>query len=193
MKEFVTPSEVIEYLYCPRFTFFMNVLKIKQHEEKRTLVNKGRDIHLHKLATNKEYLRKKIGCISKETDVYLSSVKLRLVGKVDEILFFHEQAAPLDYKYTFWENKVYLTLKMQQTLYAMLIEEHYGISAPNAYLVYIRSKSHIEKIAITSQIKKEARNIVEKLFEIIDKNYYPKRTKVKSRCFDCTYKNICTQ
>ena len=60
---FVTPSEVIEYLYCPRFIYFMDVLKIPQHEHKRFLVNKGREIHKLKLVRNKDYIRKKIGAI----------------------------------------------------------------------------------------------------------------------------------
>ena len=191
--QFVTPSEIIEYLYCPRFTFFMNVLKIEQNEGKRVLVEKGRRIHQDKLTINKQYIRKKIGCISKEIDVYLSSQHLRLVGKIDEVLFFRKNAAPLDYKYTFWENKIYNTLKMQQTLYALLIEENYNLEVTKAFLVYTRSNNYLKEIAVTYQMKKEAKEIVEKLFEIIDKNYYPKKTNVKSRCFDCTYRNICTQ
>lgn len=41
----ITPSEVIEYLFCPRFLYFMNCLKIPQHEELRYKVMKGRALH----------------------------------------------------------------------------------------------------------------------------------------------------
>ena len=105
--QFITPSEVMEYLFCPRFVYYMNTMKIEQHEHRRTLVNKGRDIHKLKMVQNKDYLRKKAGAIDKLTDVYLSSEKLKLVGKVDEVLFLVDgSAAPLDYKYAFWENKI---------------------------------------------------------------------------------------
>ena len=114
----------------------MHVLKIEQQEHKRALVNKGRDIHMLKMVRNKDYLRQKIGVIDKKIEVYLSSENLKLVGKIDEVLFLdNHEAAPLDYKYAFWENRLYKTLKMQQTLYALLIEENYNIAVNKAYLV----------------------------------------------------------
>lgn len=42
---YITPSEVIEYLYCPRFIYFMNCLGIAQHEDQRFMVLKGREVH----------------------------------------------------------------------------------------------------------------------------------------------------
>ena len=119
--QYITPSEVIEYLFCPRFVYYMNVMKVDQHENRRALVNKGRDIHKLKLVQNKDYLSKKAGAIDKLNDVYLSSENLKLVGKIDEVLFLQDgTAAPLDYKYAFWENKIFKTHKYQQTLYALL-------------------------------------------------------------------------
>ena len=189
---FVTPSDVIEYLYCPRFVYFMHVLKIEQQEHKRALVNKGRDIHMLKMVRNKDYLRQKIGVIDKKIEVSLSSENLKLVGKIDEVLFLdNHEAAPLDYKYAFWENRLYKTLKMQQTLYALLIEENYNIAVNKAYLVYIRSKNHLEEIDITRRMKNEAIEIVNDIFDIVNLNYFPGKTKTKSKCLDCTYRNLC--
>ena len=190
---FVTPSEVIEYLYCPRFIYFMNVLKISQNEHERFLVNKGRDIHQLKLVRNKDYLRKKIGAVDKQTDLYLTSEKLRLVGKVDEVLFLADNsAAPLDYKYAFWENRIYKTLKTQQVLYALLIEEHFQIKVNQAFIVYIRSKNHIEQIEISLKMKTQALKIVDDIFDILNYNYFPEKKGNINKCLDCTYKNLCS-
>ena len=189
---FITPSEVIEYLFCPRFIYFMNVLDVSQNEHKRTLVNKGRDIHYLKMVQNKEYLRKKIGAESKEIDVYLTSSKMKLVGKIDEVLFLENgYAAPLDYKYAFWENRIYKTLKMQQTLYALLIEENFGKKVEKAFLIYVRSKNHLEEIKITKSMKSEALDIVNEILDILSINYFPKKAKNKNKCLDCTYRNLC--
>ena len=189
---FVTPSEVIEYLYCPRFIYYMNILKIEQHEHRRTLVNKGREIHQLKMVLNKEYLRKKIGAIDKKLDVYMTSEKLRLVGRVDEVLFLkNNEAAPLDYKFAFWENRIYKTLKIQQTLYALLIEENFDKKVNKAFLVYVRSKNHLEEINISENMKQEAIDIVNEIFDILNLNYFPKKTKNKNKCLDCTYRNLC--
>lgn len=59
----LTPSHIIEFLYCPRFTFFEYVLSIPQYEEKNYKVMRGRDLHDKKLEENKEYLRRRIGAI----------------------------------------------------------------------------------------------------------------------------------
>jgi len=189
---FVTPSEVIEYLFCPRFVYYMNVLKIEQHEHKRALVNKGREIHQLKMVQNKNYLRKKAGAIDKKIDVYLTSKTLKLVGRIDEVLFLEKnEAAPLDFKFAFWENRIYKTHKIQQTLYALLIEENFDKKVNKAFLVYIRSKNHLEEINITENMKKTALEIVNEIFDILNINYFPKGTKDKNKCLDCTYRNMC--
>ena len=189
---FVTPSEVMEYLFCPRFIYFMNVLKIEQHEHKRALVNKGRDIHNLKMIQNKEYLRKKIGAIDKKIDVYLTSNKMKLVGRIDEVLFLeNDEAVPLDYKYAFWENRIYKTHKIQQTLYALLIEENFDKKVNKAFLVYVRSKNHLEEILISERMKMEALEIVDEIFDILNINFFPNKTRDKNKCPDCTYRNLC--
>jgi len=95
----ITASDILEYLYCPRFIYFENYLDIPQHQEKRFKVQKGRDVHDDKQRINPAYLRKKLGCIERKSSVYLSSAR-GIRGIVDEILFLDDgSAAPLDYKY----------------------------------------------------------------------------------------------
>lgn len=190
--QFITPSEVMEYLFCPRFVYYMNVLKIKQHEHRRNLVNKGRDLHQLKLVQNKEYLRKSVGAVDKLVDVYLSSESLRLVGRMDEVLFLNDgSAAPLDYKYAYWENKVYKTLKFQQVLYSMLIMENFSVPVKKAFIVYTRTKNHLVEIPINQDLISKAKQILDEVFKIINLAQYPKATTTKRKCEDCTYRNIC--
>lgn len=191
-SQFITPSEVMGYLFCPRYLYFMNVLGIDQHENRHYLVNKGRNIHELKLVRNKDYLRAKIGAKDKLLDVYMSSEKYHLVGKVDEALFLEDgSAAPLDYKYAFWENRIFKTHKVQQTLYAILIEENFNLPVNKAFLVYVRSKNHLEEIAITSEMKKKALDIVADVFQIVNQGSFPDAKTSTRKCEDCTYRNIC--
>jgi len=39
----ITASDILEFLYCPRFTYFENYLDIPQHEEKRFKSSKRTD------------------------------------------------------------------------------------------------------------------------------------------------------
>lgn len=186
------PSQIIEYLYCPRYTYFEYVLAIPQNEDKFKKVQRGRMIHDEKLEWNKTYLRKKIGVKDKLLDQYLTNNELR--GKVDEVLFLKDgTAAPLDYKFAEFKDKIYSTYKQQLFCYALLIEHNFNIPVNRGYLVYTRSKNKL----ITVEISQKEKDLIAKssleINKIIQENHYPKPTKYKRRCLSCTYRNICTQ
>lgn len=189
---FVTPSEVIEYIFCPRFIYFMNCLDIPQHEENRYKVIKGREVHEEKSQINKEYLRKKIGCVDKEIDVYLASPHLHLRGIIDEVLFLSDDTlAPLDYKFAEFNDHVFQTHFVQSALYALLIRENYQKEVNRGYICYVRSNNFLKELKFSEDDFRKAMEIVENIFEIIQKGFFPARTKSSNRCIDCCYKNIC--
>jgi CRISPR-associated exonuclease Cas4 len=184
------PSQIIEYLYCPRYTYFEYVLRIPQYEEKFYKVNRGREIHNEKLERNKEYLRRKIGVKNKSTNQYLGVEGLR--GKVDEVLELNNGTfAPLDYKFALWKDKVFETYKQQLYCYAILIEEIYGTKVEKGFLVYTRSKHKLVEVPIPLEAKQEIKKSMDQMLQILDRNKFPKATKFKKRCVNCTYRNIC--
>jgi len=188
----ITPSELIEHLFCPRFTYFMHCLKIPQHEELRYKVLKGRELHDKREKTNVDYLRKRLGCIRKEVTVYIASRNLRVRGIIDEVLLLADgTAAPLDYKYTEYSDFIYRTHKVQSTVYALLIMENYRLPVRRGYICYTRSKNVVKEIVYKQADFDFAREKIEELFDIIVKGYYPKRTSWSNRCIDCCYRNIC--
>lgn len=188
----ITPSHIIEYLYCPRFTYFEYVLCIPQYEERHYKVEKGRNVHNIKLEQNKEYLRKKIGVKEKLADQYLTNEFLR--GEIDEVLLLNDGTmAPLDYKFAIFENKIYETYRTQLECYAVLIEDNFGKDVNKGFLVYTRSSNKLVAVDISDVAKQDIRRVCNDVNEIIFQNYYPKSTKYKQRCIECTYRNICTK
>jgi len=188
----LTPSHIIEYLFCPRFTFFEYVLAIPQHEEKHFKVLKGREVHDQKLEQNKNYLRKRIGATDKFLDQYLTNELIR--GRIDEVLVLGDgKMAPLDYKFALYEDKIYETYRTQLYCYAWLIEATFEQKVEKGYLVYTRSQHKLVEVPITESHKQDVKDAAEKIREIIEENIYPKATKFKARCVNCTYRNICTQ
>jgi len=186
----LTPSHIIEYLFCPRFTYFEYVLRIPQHEEANYLVNRGRNVHDEKLEQNKDYLRKRLGVIEKRLDQYLTNELIR--GKMDEILTLQDHTmAPLDYKFAEYKDKIYDTYKTQLFCYAWLIEENFGVKVHKGFLVYTRSRNKVVEVLITDVDKEQVKAAARDIFNIIDQNRYPKATKYKARCVTCTYRNIC--
>lgn len=188
----ITPSEVIEHLYCPRFTYFMNCLNIPQHEELRYKVLKGRELHEKKKYENRDYLRKRLGCIGKDISVYIASRELRVRGEIDEVLHLSDGTlSPLDYKYTEYSDYTFKTHRVQSTLYAMLIMENYGKPVNRGYICYVKSKSMVKEILYKDSDFDYTNSVVREIFSVIEKGYYPKKTKWLNRCIDCCYRNIC--
>lgn len=153
---------------------------------------RGRHLHDDKQRMNKEYLRKKLGVTEKYQEQYLTNSMLR--GKVDEVLLFKDgTAAPLDYKFAVYKDKVFNTYKTQLACYAWLIEDNFNIPVHTGYLVYTRSKSKLVKVELEEAFKDDVKDKAKEIVKIIDKNYFPKATRFKKRCMDCTYRNICIQ
>ncbi|MGE0020847.1 MAG: CRISPR-associated protein Cas4 [Draconibacterium sp.] len=186
----VTPSHIIEYLYCPRFTYYEYVLCIPQYEDRHYKVEKGRQVHDQKLERNKDYLRKRIGVVQKFADQYLANDLLR--GKVDEVLLLNDETmAPLDYKFAKFEDRIYETYRTQLECYAVLIEENFGKQVNKGFLVYTRSANKLVEVEISETAKQDIRRICREVNEVILQNYFPQATKYKQRCIGCTYRNIC--
>ncbi len=188
----VTPLDVMEYCFCPRFVYFMHCLKIPQHEERRYKVLAGRSLHERRKVRNREYLRKKIGCIAKQEDVYLASARLRVRGRVDEVLTLSDGTmAPLDYKFAQYPGHLYQTLRVQTLLYAGLIREAYQVRVTRGFICFVRSRNKLVEVEVTPERLQEAWALVNEVFAIIHRDYFPRRTSSRRQCLDCTYKNIC--
>ena len=189
---FVTVSDALEYLFCPRFIFFERCLMIPEHQEKRFKVLKGRELHEIREKVNRDYLRKRLRCTRKEISVYLTSHKYHFKGEVDEVLFLEDgTAAPLDYKYAEFKNTIYKTHKYQAALYGILIMEHFGVDVKKGFVCYTRSNNYVVEIDFRQKDFEMAKQIVREILMIIQRGYYPEGTKQKARCVDCTYRNIC--
>ena len=187
----ITASHLLEYLFCPRFTYFEYVLDIPEHQEKRFKVEKGKTIHERIRKINPAYLRKKLRVKDKKMDVYLAS-PLGLRGIVDEILFLEDgTAAPLDYKYAEYKERTFKNHKYQLVFYGQLIKDNYDVSVTRGYIIYTRSKNKLVEVPIEEKDFDELKSIVNGILKVIQECHYPKPTRYKKRCPDCCYKNIC--
>lgn len=188
---YITPSDIIEFLYCKRFIYFMKCLGIEQHEDKRFKVMMGREVHEKRGRQNKDYLRRSISSCGKLLDVSLVSEKYGIRGKADEVHTLEDGTmCPLDYKYASYEEKLYDTYKSQLVLYALMIEEIYGKTVKKGYIVYCREENRLVEVDITNEDREKVVSYIDEYREVLD-GYYPGPTKQKSKCLDCCYRNIC--
>src|SRR5437763_11541311 len=143
----LTPSDVLEHLFCGRFTYFERHLLLPEFQERREKVRRGRELHAVRETTNRAYLRKRLGVIDKRIDVSLASPRHHLRGRLDEVLFFADgTAGPLDYKFARDPGRVYPTLRLQSAIYALLIGANFGVPVRRGYLVYTRSRNRMVEV-----------------------------------------------
>jgi len=189
----LTPTELLEYQFCPRFIYFMNVLKIPQYEDRRYKVIRGREEHERRRLRNNAYLWKKIGAVARQSDVLLESETLHLRGIVDEIVTFADGSlAPIDFKFT-ETDRPYRSHRIQLHAYCLLMEEVFAKPVKKGYLFYIRGGSRQEEILYGERDRKTIRKTIKAILDIIQKEKMPQATPIRSRCADCTYKNICVR
>ena len=133
----ITISDVLEYLFCPRFIYYMHCLDIPQHQELRFKVMKGREVHEKKLITNPDYLRKKIGVVKKEMNVFVASKQHHIKGIIDEVLILDDgTAAPFEYKYAEFKDTIFQTYKYQLVLHAIMIRENYHLDVNRGFHLF---------------------------------------------------------
>lgn len=186
----LTPSHIIQHLYCPRFTYFEYVLAIPQYEARNYKVMRGRHLHDERLEQNKGYLRRRLGAVARHDDQYLTNTLLR--GRVDEVLELQDGTmAPLDYKFAEYKDKVFNTYKTQLYCYAWLIEGTFQKPVRRGFLVYTRSRNKVVEVPIEDVDKATVQAAADAIRDIIEKNTFPKATRSKRRCLTCTYRNIC--
>lgn len=186
----LTPSHLIEHQYCPRYTYYEHVLRLPQFEEKYGKVMRGRELHKRRLQENQGYLRKRIGVVARHDDCYLAMPGLR--GILDEVLELNDGTfAPLDYKFAKWQGRVQQTYRLQLTCYAMLVRHTYATEVNRGYLVYTRSKNHIQRVDITEEDEALVTKLIKETTDVIATGRYPRKTKFVSQCLTCTYRNIC--
>lgn len=191
-RAIITISDVLEYLFCPRFIYFMHCLEIPQHEEMRFKVLRGREVHEEKRSVNPHYLRKKIGVVRREQNVFLASKEHCIKGIVDEVIFLDDgTAAPFEYKFAEFKEKVFRTYHNQLALHAMMIQEQFNVEVTRGFVCFVRSRDHVEEVAFSEEDFERARELVQEILKIIGTGYFPERARSRAHCIDCCYRNIC--
>ncbi len=187
----LTPSDLLEHLFCGRFTYFERHLGFPEYQERREKVRRGRELHAVREVTNRAYLRKRLGVVDKKIDVSLISGRHHLRGRLDEVLFLEDgTAGPLDYKFAKDPGRIYKTLRLQSAIYALLIAENFGVPVRRGYLVYTRSRNRVVEITYQPEDFRRIGRAVQEILDVVRRGKLPRRAP-ESHCVDCCYRFIC--
>lgn len=188
----ITISDILEHIFCPRFTYYMHVLEIQQHEDRRFKVMKGREVHEKRAKENTGYLRKKLGVCRREEEVFLVSKELQIKGVVDVVLWLSDGTlAPFEYKYSEYGGILPETYLVQLAFQGALLQENYGLPVAKGYVCFVRSNNRVEEVVFPEDMYQKLEQLIGEMTTIMQEGYYPERVQYSNRCRDCTYRNLC--
>ena len=186
-----TVTDLKQMLYCPRILYYNQCLpRLVPRTDK---MDAGRD--LHRSEEGKEARRSfspyGLTSASRHFDVWLSSEKLGLSGRVDLVLEAPDgaigQAWIVDYKLS---KQVAQNWKLQLAAYALLLEEQWEVKV-NQGFVYLIPLRRAEPISLTTRLKHRAEATLAQMQQIEYLEWMPEPPKSRAKCRDCEFRRFC--
>ena len=185
----LTVTDVVEYVFCKRFTYYTLVMGLRQFEEKRGTVLAGRAFHERHERENRSYVSSRIEG-KKMIGLMLYSEKLGLVGKVDEVIDTGDELVLIERKYSDYAE-VRDTLKVQLGLLAVLLEENLGKRVTQAKVIFTKEKWKESKVMMDPSLRSFALRMLGEAHEVVDRGTMPEE-EPDGRCLNCCFRKICT-
>lgn len=190
MKELLTVTDVVEHVFCPRFTYYSLVLGLRQYEGKRGTVMAGRALHERAEKDNPAYVAKRMAGAKKLISTQLYSAALGLSGKIDEAYEIDAEIVLVERKYTDFAV-ITDTLKTQIGLLSVLLEENRGKPVTRAFVIFQKTGRTVSEVPVTDEMKKFALGKLESAKKVLSSGISPAGIKYSNKCLDCTFKKVC--
>lgn len=189
-QQFLTATDLMNYLYDPRIIYFVHVLKIPQATTAKEL--KGREKYEEfKKKSKRNKIIQELPHLPKIYNVYLTSEKYGFATKVDCIAINKDkgEAYPIQVKYSSKPHVLYRGQKFQIIMEVMLIEERLGYKVPFGFVKFLKSGDFV-KVDISERLKTELLQIFSEIEDIIRLEKLPRPSPHKRKRVDSCYRNI---
>lgn len=179
---------MVEHAFCPKFTYYGQVLGLEQFEEKRGTVQSGKSMHKRRAETNRSYVLQGVEG-KKLIGLKLHSQRLGLVGKIDEAIESENGITIIEHKYSD-RTKVGDTIQVQLGLLAILLEENFGKAVKTGIVVFTKERRESVTIDIDDSVREKALSMLNEVKLVIRSGKSPKST-FDGRCLNCCYRKVC--
>jgi len=188
MNELITVTDVVEHVFCPKFTYYGHVLKLEQFEQKRGTVQQGKIMHKRREDTNTSYIpHDRVG--RKIIGLKIYSRRMGLSGKIDEAIESKNEIIVIEHKYS---DRVEIgdTLKVQLGLLAILLEENLNKPVNTGIVIFTKENRREFVIPIDESIRQKASDMLENVKNVIRSGKSP-TSIFDGRCLNCCYRRVC--
>lgn len=188
-SDMISVTKVVEYVFCPRFTYYESVMGLPQYQQKRGTVKSGKEHHTKASSTNRTYVPAHISG-NKVNSLKMVSKKHEFVGIVDHAIISDDEIVIIERKKTKFK-KIYPTLKVQLGLLAILLEENVGKPVNRAQVIFSGPDNREDvMIGITDDVRNFALLMLNRAKDVIHDGTIPD-TMYGNKCVDCCYRKIC--
>lgn len=179
---------VVEHVFCPKFTYYGQILGLNQYEGKRGTVISGREFHLKHERTNLRFLPMNLKG-KKLVALHFYSKKYNFSGKIDEAVETSKEIILIERKYS--DNPIIgATMKAQLGLLSILLEENIHKPVKQAIVIFSKKKRQVLEIKIDQEMKRYSLKMLKETMNIIFSGINSS-AKFDDRCLNCCFRKVC--
>ena len=181
-------NDLKQYAYCPRIVFYQYTMPVQRKPTFKMEHGKAVEAIIEKLESRRKLREYGLADGTREFQVWLSSQRLGLSGRLDLMITTSQGAFPVDFKDTL--DRVHHNHHVQLCAYALLIEDVLAQPVPAGF-VYRVPRDDVVVVEITTELREETHRYIQAIRQMIVQERMPPLTARRARCTDCEYRNYC--
>jgi len=181
-------NDLKQYAYCPRIVFYQYTMPVQRKATFKMEHGKTVEQKVEPLEQRRKLREYGLAEGERRFQVWLSSARLGLSGRLDLMITTPRGAYPVDFKDT--RERVHHNHHVQLCAYALLIEDNLGQPVSTGF-IYRVPRDDVTVVDITPELRLETMRALQEIRAMIRAERMPPPTAVRARCTDCEYRNYC--
>ena len=181
-------NDLKQWAYCPRIVFYNTVMPVARKTTAK--MKRGEEVELKVDALEARRTLRRYGLSQGErrANVWLSSERMGLSGRLDMLITTPEGCFPVDFKYT--RDRPRRNHVLQVGAYALLVEEAMQRLAPAGF-IYLVPRNLIVRVRNTDGLRRHVMDCLAAIRAMVTEAILPEPTSVRARCEECEFRNYC--
>ncbi len=187
-ESFLTPTDVKQFIFCPRVVYFTRVMNIRPILGSQQPAAKKEHAHIARLEKQRTTMLRQrfpFTIVERKFEVFLRSERLRVHGRADMLVMTDtNEIIPVEFK-TMASNEGHgrLDHKYQLAVIALLVEDNCETIVRRGYLHYIKDEQTVE-IVLSEGVKRRAQTYLKRIEEMIRTERVPAPRR------ECTHERV---
>ncbi len=181
-------SDLKQFHYCPRVVYYQYVLPVEHKVTYKMERGKVAQEEIERLESRRKLVRYGLKEGRRRFNVWISSRRWGLAGKLDMLIETDSGVFPVDFKFT--RGRPYKNHVYQLAGYALILEDVYG-KPVNSGFVYLILQQDAVPYDIGAELKEECVRTLQEIRGMVERERFPDAPSQRAKCADCEYQNYC--